>query len=172
MAPEPEGRFARFERRVLLDLATAFLLLALGLMLLEARSRFFVGRSFFWSEEAVRFLVAWSFFLSLGAAGRAGRYIRTPLLVDRLPEGRRWLPGLFAAGAGLLFAAVLFWGAVNQWLAYLRLGTMSQSNLDLPLWLVYAAVPLGAVLLGLYYLGRVRVALQRRDPFAGEGMEH
>jgi len=61
---------------------------------------------------------------------------------------------------------------VNQWLAYLRLGTMSQSNLDLPMWLVYAAVPLGAVLLGLYYLGRVRVALRHRDPFAGEGMDH
>lgn len=157
----------RFERRVLLNIATALALLATGIMLMEALSRSALSHSYFWAEESVRYLMIWAFFLTLGAAGRAGHMIRTEMLVERLSPGLQKAANVLTTALGVLFSVILLYASVPQVLRYRSMGMMTESNLDLPMWVLFLAMPLGAILMGIYYLGALREALRGNDPYRG-----
>lgn len=157
--------WGRFECRWLLSLATLLALAATGVMLMEAFSRGFLGHSYFWAEESVRYLMVWSFFLAIGAAGRNGMHIRTEMLVDALPPRARWTCNMLASLTGVVFAVILFLASIPQVERYYTMGMMTESTLDLPMWAVFLAMPIGAALLALYYAGCVLRAFRGRNPF-------
>ncbi|MFW5679898.1 MAG: TRAP transporter small permease [Pseudomonadota bacterium] len=161
-----------FEHGLLWNLATALLLLALVVMLGEALSRLFLGRSYYWAEESVRFLVVWSFFLTLAVAGREGRHIRTSVLVDALPPALKRLADGLAALAGLVFALLLTYAAFQHMGGLWRMGLMTESNLDLPMWLVYACVPLSGILFSLWFAQALWSVLRGGRPFDHAGPTH
>lgn len=161
-APRPVRRgtidwlIDRFESVVLLNLATVLMAASVAVMFYEAGSRTFLSESRWWAEELVRFLVVWSVMLALGAATRRGNYIRMELLLDHLPPFWRRAAAWLNCVAGLAFTA-LFTTAAWQSVAHLRVvGMMTESSLDLPLWLVRLALLLGGLLYGLYF---VRLAI-------------
>ncbi len=166
--PRLAGAWDRIEQGMLVGIATCFFLLATGIMLAEAFSRAFLDHSYFWAEEAVRYLVVWSFFMSLGAAGMGGYHIRTSLLTDLLGHRGRVLAGAVAALTGLAFSVMLFIGALPQVRRYFTMGMLSESSLEMPMWILFLAMPLGAALFGLYYLRLLVRCLKGRDPFALE----
>lgn len=162
---QPEGPWVRFERTVLLNIATALALLATGIMLLEALSRSALSHSYFWAEESVRYLMIWAFFLTLGCAGRAGHMIRTEMLVERLSPGLQKAANVITTALGVLFSVILLYASVPQVLRYRSMGMMTESNLDLPMWVLFLAMPIGAILMGIYYIGALREALRGNDPY-------
>lgn len=162
----PAGPWLRFERSVLLNIATGLALLATAIMLLEAVSRSALSHSYFWAEEAVRYLMIWAFFLTLGCAGRAGHMIRTEMLVERLPSRLQRLLNILTTSLGVLFSIILLYASVPQVLRYRSMGMMTESNLNLPMWVLFLAMPIGAILMGLYYLGALREALRGNDPYS------
>ena len=162
---QPEGPWVRFERTILLNIATALALLATGIMLLEAISRSALAHSYFWAEESVRYLMIWAFFLTLGCAGRAGHMIRTEMLVERLSPGLRRAVNIVTTALGVLFSAILLYASVPQVLRYRSMGMMTESNLDLQMWVLFLAMPIGAILMGIYYIGALRDALRGNDPY-------
>lgn len=157
-----------FEHRWLLSLATLLALLSTAIMLSEAFNRGFMNRSFFWTEESVRFLMIWAFFLTIGAAGRGGYHIRTEMLVDMLPAGPRRVCNLLASVAGLGFSVILFTASLPQVHRYYTMGMMTESNLDLPMWLLFMAMPIGALLMAGYYLGCLIRAFNGTEPFGAQ----
>ena len=163
----PAGNlWARLESRWLLSFATFLAVAATLIMLTEAFGRGFLGHSYFWAEESVRYLMIWAFFLSIGACGRAGMHIRTEMLVDMLPPRGKWLCNLAASLAGLAFGIILFLASLPQVERYYTMGMMTESTLDLPMWALFLAMPIGAVLIGLYYFGCVIRAFRGQEPFA------
>lgn len=156
----------RFERSVLLTVATCLALLATTIMMFEAAGRGFFNHSYFWAEESVRYLMVWAFFLTIGCAGRAGHMIRTEMLVDALPPALRRIANVTTTVLGMLFAGVLFYASVPQVLRYYTMGMMTESTLDLPMWLLFLAMPIGAVLMGIYYAGAFLTAIGGKDPYA------
>jgi len=170
-APDRGSRIShwtRFEQRWLLSLATILALLATAIMLFEAFNRGFMARSFFWAEEGVRYLMIWAFFLTIGAAGRGGYHIRTEMLVDMLPAGLRRACNLLASLAGVGFSIVLFTASLPQVYRYYTMGMMTESNLDLPMWLLFMAMPIGALLMGGYYVGCLIRAYGGAEPFGAQ----
>ncbi len=163
-APRPP-LWDRFERGPLTALATIMFLAATLVMLVEAGGRAFFDHSWFWAEEAVRFLIVWAFFLTLGAAGAGGYHIRSDLAVRLLGRRLRVVAGALAALIGLGFSAILFWGAIPQVRRYYTMGMLSESNLELPMWLVFMAMPIGALLFGVFYLRLLARAVRGQDPF-------
>lgn len=163
--PPTPGLWMLVERRVLLNVATALALLATGIMLLESISRSALSHSYFWAEESVRYLMIWAFFLTLGAAGRAGHMIRTEMLVERLSPRLQQGANILTTALGVLFSGVLLYASIPQVVRYRSMGMLTESNLDLPMWLLFLAMPLGAILMGIYYLGALREALSGRDPY-------
>lgn len=139
-------------------------------MLSEGFNRSVRDVSFFWAEETVRFLMIWAFFLTLGVAGTRGLHIRTELLVDVMPVPVRRAMHLLAIIAGGLFSAVLFAASVPQLMRYYSMGMMSESSLDIPQWVVFLAMPLGAGLWFGYYLRCFSVWIRGGDAFATGGV--
>ncbi|MEI4469800.1 TRAP transporter small permease [Frigidibacter sp. MR17.24] len=160
--------WTRFEFRWLLGLSTLLAVAATLIMLVEAFSRGFLDHSYFWAEESVRYLMIWAFFLTLGAAGRGGFHIRTEMLVDMLPQHLRRVCHLLASLAGIAFAVILFAASIPQITRYYTMGMMTESTLDLPMWALFLAMPIGSTLLGIYYLGCLMRAWHGEEPFGAQ----
>ncbi|AHL77487.1 hypothetical protein CH92_21340 [Stutzerimonas stutzeri] len=154
-----------FERKVLLNVATVMFLISTAIMLFEGISRAAFDSSSFWAEESVRYLMVWAFFLTLGIAGNAGNHIRTELLVERLSPRLRSCCHVASSLVGILFCGLLFFASLPQVHRYYTMGMMTESNLDLPLWLLFLVMPLGALLFLAYYLRCLVIALKGGDPF-------
>lgn len=158
--------WVRLENRVLLSVAAGFMLLATTIMMFEAAGRGFFSHSYFWAEEAVRYLMVWAFFMTLGCAGRAGHMIRTEMLIERFPAGIQRLANIITTGLGLMFMGGLFYASAPQVMRYYTMGMMTESTLDLPMWLMFLAMPLGAALAAIYYAGAFLTALRGGAPYA------
>lgn len=158
-APEPSrprGALARFlgiiEERVILNLATVLMLGAMALMFYEASSRTLLSESHWWAEESVRFLVVWSVMLSLGIATRKGNYVRMDLFIDSMPRPVRRVAAWIGCLAGIVFSVMVVIAGTLGVMHLHRVGMQTESNLDLPLWIVRLALPIGAALYGTYFV--------------------
>lgn len=161
----PRGLWMLFERKVLLNIATVMFLLSTLIMLYEGFSRAVFDSSSFWAEEGVRYLMIWAFFLTLGVTGNAGHHIRTELLVEKLGPRLKSACHVLSSLVGVAFCGLLFYAALPQVHRYYTMGMMTESNLDLPLWLLFLVMPLGALLFLAYYLRCLVIALKGQDPF-------
>ena len=124
---------------------------------------------FAWIEEACLFALAWVVFLGLGLALERGRHIAMTSLLERLAPGTRRPIKLAIDFTGLAFSLYIAWLALDITLFVLRSGQASPT-LDLSMAWLYAAMPVGFVLLGLRYaleLGQPVGRLAARTP--GEG---
>lgn len=168
--PDPRrGWWDRFESGPVLSVAALLFAASTLIMLSEGLNRSLRDISFFWAEESVRYLMLWAFFLTLGVAGTRGHHIRTELLVDHVPHGPRRAMHLLSVIAGLLFAAVLFGASLPQLVRYYTMGMMSESDLDIPQWVIFLAMPIGAALLFGYYARCLVTFLRGGDPFRSHG---
>lgn len=149
----------------MLNFAALLFLASTLVMLSEGFNRSVNDVSFFWAEESVRYLMIWAFFLTLGVAGRRGYHIRTELLVDAMPARIRRAMHFASVLAGLLFSAVLFSASLPQLFRYYTMGMMSESTLDIPQWVIFLAMPIGAALLFGYYLRSLHVLWRGGDAF-------
>lgn len=153
---------------VVLAIATILALGATGIMILEGISRYVLGVSYFWAEESVRFLMVWAFFLTLGIAGFRHYHIRTDLLVQRLPRPMQRAVWLLSCAAGMAFAFILAYSSIPQVHRFYTMGMLSESSLEMPMWLLFLAMPVGGVALFAYYACAAWYAWHGGDPFAPE----
>ncbi|MBE0549899.1 MAG: TRAP transporter small permease subunit [Rubrivivax sp.] len=173
LRPEPPvtgGWWDRFESGPVLTLASLLFVGSTLVMLSEGLNRSIRDVSFFWAEESVRYLMIWAFFLTLGIAGRRGLHIRTEMLVSAVSPRLRRAMNFVAVLAGLVFAAVLFGASLPQLVRYYTMGMMSESSLDIPQWVIFCAMPVGAMLWFGYYLRCLLVWWHDGDPFAVGGV--
>ncbi|GAB3678145.1 TRAP transporter small permease [Salinisphaera aquimarina] len=157
--------YARFEKKYVLSVATIMLLAATAIMLMEGIGRTFFDTSFFWAEESVRYLVLWAFFLTLGCAGHAGQHIRTDLVVEHLWTPLRRVASAVACLLGMVFCGMLIYAAIPQIERYHSLGMLTDSSLNLPLWVLFLVLPVGAFLWGLFYLHGLMRVLSGHEAF-------
>lgn len=167
--PAAGGWWDRFESGPVLTLASLLFIGSTLVMLSEGLNRSLRDVSFFWAEESVRYLMIWAFFLTLGIAGRRGLHIRTEMLVNAVSPRWRRRMNLVAVLAGLVFAVVLFGSSLPQLVRYYTMGMMSESSLDIPQWMIFCAMPVGATLWFGYYLRCLWVWWRDGDPFDAGG---
>jgi len=153
------------ESRLFVNIGVLMFLVATGIMLAEAAARAFFSHSFFWAEEAVRYLFVWAFFLNIGVAGTKGYHIRTGMVVEMLGPKWKMAANSLVCLLGVSFGVILFIASIPHLQRFYKLGMMTESNLDLPLWALFLAVPIGSVLLCLYYLGALWITLTGGDAF-------
>lgn len=169
-AAPPFGRLG-WASRLVLAVATILALGATSIMILEGFSRYALNVSYFWAEESVRFLMVWAFFLTLGVAGFRHCHIRTELLVQRLPPAVQRAVWLLSCAAGMVFAFILAYSSIPQVLRFYTMGMVSESSLELPMWMLFLAMPVGGVALFLYYACAAWYAWRWGDPFAPEPLD-
>jgi len=121
--------------------------------------RYLTNQSIEWAEEVSRHMMIWLTFLGAGPVLRYGGHIAVENLQDALPRPLAIITRAFVAV--LLFA---FFGFMI-WYGWLYMGrTMFQltAATQIPFAYIYAAMPVGGVLLVVHWLLIVRVYVQDR----------
>jgi C4-dicarboxylate transporter DctQ subunit len=125
--------------------AVGVLLLAVYfvLVVLQVFFRYVLNRSLFWSEELVRFALVWSVMLGSAVVAYRGEHLRIDALDGLLPPSARRVVARLAEFLTFAFCVILAGTGVQF---TLRTLTQRSAVLEVPIWAVYAAVPVGAVL--------------------------
>lgn len=130
-------------RRGLEALSVALLAAYAALVLLQVFFRYVLNEPLFWAEEVVRYGLVWSVMLGSALVAHGRGHVRIEVLGALTgPSGRRVVE---AVAAGLTWAFnVLLVVAGIQFVA--RTLFQQSASLGVPMWVVYAAVPVGAAI--------------------------
>jgi TRAP-type C4-dicarboxylate transport system permease small subunit len=134
----------------------ALLALYFVLVVLQVFFRYVLNRSLFWSEELVRFALVWSVMLGSAVVAYRGEHLRIDALDGLLSPRLRRIVGRLAEFLTFVFCVILAGTGVQF---TLRTLTQRSAVLEVPIWAVYAAIPVGAVLEAVcMWVGRRRGA--------------
>lgn len=164
------------------ELVVAWGILAIaGLTVANVVSRSLFDASLAFAEELSQFCIVLVTFVGLGYAVSQARHIRMTALYDQLAPGPRKVVRVVICASTALLLFLLAWYALRYAETVRALGTVSPT-LQVPLFLVYLAAPLGLALGGVQYLfalwrnlsappGEVYLSFEHRDDYE-EPVEH
>ncbi len=104
-----------------------------------------------WAQELTIYLFVWMAKFGAAYGVRTGIHVGVDVIVNRLPEGKRRAMVLFGLMAGALFTGLIaVFGADFEF----ELSSTSSTSevLELPIWIVYLAIPLGSSLMCFRFL--------------------
>jgi C4-dicarboxylate transporter, DctQ subunit len=104
-----------------------------------------------WAQELCIYLFVWMAKFGAAYGVRTGIHVGVDVLINRLNERNRRLFIYFGLFAGALFTAIV--GALGAKLVHGIYATGQVSaDMELPMWLVYLAIPLGSFLMCFRFL--------------------
>lgn len=133
-----------------------------AVLFVQVVSRFVLGSSLSWSEELARYVFIWLIFLCLGAVTVRGEHIAIDILTDRMPAGAQRVLGQICLVLAFAINCALLVKGFEIAFVIADLGQTSAA-LSLPMWIVYAALPVGMALTALRGV-QASVLLWRRPP--------
>lgn len=111
--------------------------------------RYLTNFSLIWAEEVARYLMIWMTFLGAGLALRMGGHVAVTNLHDFMPVPvRRVVRALIAAALFCFFAAMVWFG--HDYMT--RMGRQLTPATRVPFAYIYAAMPVGFVLLIAHFV--------------------
>ncbi len=129
-----------------------------------------IGRYFFpamaisWAEEVIVYLIVWAVMIISSQLVRTDGHVRPDLILRLVPPaGQRWLEA-FNCVVALVFCGGMVWYGWQIVDTSRLLEETSSSGLRFPMWIYYASLPAGGVLMSLRYLIRLHRYLFRFDP--------
>lgn len=131
---------------------------------MQVFNRYVLGSSLVWSEELGRFLFIWSVWIGCSYAMRADRHLRVTALSEFAGPGLRRALDAFAQIATLVFCGfAVVWG-INMISFLMRTGQQAPA-LEIPIYWVYLALPLGMSLMAIRCLQNLyAIFTGRREP--------
>jgi TRAP-type C4-dicarboxylate transport system permease small subunit len=130
------------------EAACAVLVLAMTLVVAtQVVSRYFLGASLTWSEEASRYLLIWITFLGASAAFKRGMHTGFDAVVRALSPGSRRAAQLVTLLAIITFLVIV--GVKGLQLALFNMAQRSPA-MRLPMGTVYLAIPTGCLFMLVY----------------------
>lgn len=109
-----------------------------------------LGSSLVWAEEYAKFAIIWITFGGAGAAVREKAHMSITAFYDVLkPAGKKALD-IFINLVGLAFSVfMLYYGSML--VRKVLLTAQTSPTMQLPMWIIYISVPIGAALMLLRY---------------------
>lgn len=130
---------------ILIYITTSLIMSCLIIVvLLQIYFRFILGEPLTWSEEIARFLFVWGIFLGSYRAVREGLMFGIPIILNRLPKRFQSIFNVVSLIISSLFLIIVLYEGSK-----LSMINMLQPSpaIRLPMGLVYAAIPVGALLM-------------------------
>ena len=149
-------------------IATSLLLFA------NVMFRYFFQMPLFWAEEVLRYLIVWVTFVGMAVCIRENAHISLDLLLNALPENRRFLLGLLVRGIAFVGGLFLFWYSLRFTMRIYSTGQVSATIGGFPMYIVYSVMPVGFFLSTVHALrDMVKVLREHRVDAAhmGQGGE-
>jgi len=119
-----------------------------------------------WGDEVIVYLIVWAVFLASSQLVRSDGHVRPDLVLRILPT--RWQRAVEICNCvvALVFCVGLAWlGLRLTWSAY-HFDDHSSTGLAFPMWIYYAALPVGSALMSVRYAIRFYRFCFRYDPAA------
>ncbi len=156
--------FDRVLSRIEDALAAGTLAAAVGLTIVSVILRYVFSAGIFWAQEAVIYLVIFSTFIGAVVTLRHNEHVNVDILPTFLGERGKWLFALLGAGITLLYCAIF---GFYSWLLITEPAARNTTTpaLDLPLWVVELALPIGFTLMFLRALEIVYRTARGRQTF-------
>lgn len=148
-------RVAAFASRATDALAVAFFVAMFACVLAQVVFRYFLGSPLTWSDELARYLFVWCAFLGWVIAARRRSHLAVAVGRERMSTRAQAALKLVGALAALAFAAVLAWHGIR---IAERNWDVEATALAISMGVVYVAVPLAALAVGLYALADAAAA--------------
>ncbi len=115
----------------------------------------FPANAISWAEEVIVYLIVWGVMIISSQLVRTDGHVR-PDLVLRLvgPNGQRWME-IVNCLVALAFCAGMAWYGLTITQSAIQLDEHSATDLSFPMWIYYAALPAGGLLMGVRYAIRL-----------------
>ncbi len=129
----------------------ASIVAAVAFLTADIALRVTVNISLAWANEATRYAIVWMVFFGAGRAARDGAHITIDALQEVLPANAARVvarAGCFLSAAG---CAVLGWYSAVL-VHYMTQFRQLSPSLEIPLWIVYLALPIGFAIMTLRFL--------------------
>jgi TRAP-type C4-dicarboxylate transport system permease small subunit len=136
----------------------ALSILIFVVVFLQVLFRYLLRQPLFWSEELPRYLLIWMTFLAAALAQKHDAHINITLCLAPLSTRARQALKILTDAVILAFFWILIYSGslVTNITAHHR-----STALQLPMGLVYAALPVGAILMSLYLLLQIAAGVRR-----------
>jgi len=123
-----------------------------------------------WAQELTIFMFVWMAKFGAAYGVRTGIHVGVDVLINRLSSARRRPIIIFSLLAGAFFTGVV--GSLGATLVW-RIAHTDQvsADLELPMWIVYLAVPLGSYLMSFRFL-QVAWSFARTDALPHHDQAH
>jgi len=156
-------------RRGLEYLCAGLLMVIVTVIFVNVVGRYFLHAPLRWSDELAQFLFLWLAYLGALAALMGGRHYSFPNLIDLLPRKARVAAKTLSDLVVLAMLGILVWGGIRL-VDLLR--HQRSPALDVPIYYIYAALPLVSMLMALVVayqivarlLGRPELGQEVADP--------
>lgn len=145
------------------------LVITVCLIFLQVVMRYVFNSSLSWSEELARYIFVWQIWLGASLGVKEGKHIRVELIYSYFFTDKEKYKGKYVVE----IIAIIIWFAFCLFLAVngtqLVLDLMQKKSLSpamrIPLYAVYASVPVGSGIMGLRLLQQIcaKVALSREE---------
>jgi len=138
------------------------LLSATLLLFINVIARYFFAFSFKWAEELTRYMIIWITFIGSSVCVRKQKHVGIDALLTKCPLNIRWVLKLIILVIGILFSCILTiygWKLTGSVMAS---GQLSPAMM-LPMYLAYAAIPLGGGLMIIRYFQAALDLLNKRS---------
>lgn len=107
-------------------------------------------------EEFQVYMVIWAVFLSLGTLTLMDRHVKSDFFVNMFPPTMKTVVAWLADILGLIFCVtIVYYGFEVAYQAH-EYGDVSTTMLRTPLWIYFAALPAGGVVMGIAYIIRIK----------------
>lgn len=105
-----------------------------------------------WSEELIRFLFLWFTMIGASLGIKTGAHIGIAVITDRVSP--KWRSRILILGmiCCLFFVAMLFYAGI---IFLMKQGTQRSPAMELPMFYVYGAFPVGAVLMAISFISEI-----------------
>ena len=139
-------------------LLVALSVLIFAVVFLQVLFRYLLRQPLFWSEELPRYLLIWMCFLAAALAQKHDAHINITLCLTPFSARVRRVLKLLTDVVILGFLWILIYsgGLVTSITAHHR-----STALQLPMGLVYAALPVGAILMSIYLFLQIADGVRR-----------
>lgn len=106
-------------------------------------------------EEFQVYMVIWAVFLSLGSLTLMDRHVKSDFFVNMFPPRMQTAVAWLADGLGLIFClGLVYYGFLVAYQAW-DFGDVSTTELRMPLWIYFAALPAGGLVMAIAYVVRL-----------------
>tara|TARA_A100000164_G_C21866399_1_gene752766 strand:+ start:946 stop:1440 length:495 start_codon:yes stop_codon:yes gene_type:complete len=135
--------------KIAMTLATCIIFIMVAALTLSASTRFFTGSGFAWFIELPPVLVSWLVFPLLGPLLKKSQHIQVDFITSLLSEKSKKILNISVNLVALISACVFFKAGYDATLLFFNLGQLLEIEIDVPIWWMYLAFPVGFFILGL-----------------------